>query len=68
MDNIEPKHHNQSFIHDWLKAKKGDSRFNQSVIDAIEKSLGGLLNEELDEATLLKLLNQIEYREEKWPK
>lgn len=48
-----------SFIQEWLKMKRGEESFNQTIIDAIEKSLGGLMNQELDESNLLKLLQEI---------
>jgi hypothetical protein len=59
MENTELQ---PSFIREWLKMKKGEEKYNQLIIDAIEKSLGGLMNEELDEANLLALLLGIKYR------
>ncbi len=60
MEGIDLQH---SFIHEWLKMKKGEENFNQTIIDAIEKSLGGLMNEELDEVNLLQLLQEIKHGE-----
>ena len=54
-----------SFIHEWLKKKRTEGKLNQKIIDAIGKCLGGLMNEELDEANLLKLLQEIECGEKK---
>jgi len=62
MEEIDLQH---SFIKVWLKERKGEKNFNQAIIDAIEKSLGGLMDEELDEANLFKLLQEIKHGEKK---
>jgi hypothetical protein len=51
------------FIQEWIKIIKGDKRYDQDIIYAIENSIGGLSNEELDEAQLLVLLKDIEWGE-----
>lgn len=51
------------FIQEWIEAKKGNDEHNHAIIDAIEKSLGGIQNEELDESKLLKLLLEITHEE-----
>ncbi len=51
-----------NFIQEWLETKKGDNEHNPAIVEAIEKSLGGIQNEELDESKLLKLLLEITHR------
>lgn len=62
---MESSNLHHGFIQDWLKSKRQAKNFNKDVLDAIEKSLGGLKEEELDEANLLKLLKEIDYRDKK---
>ncbi len=58
----------QDFIKEWLKKKRGENAFNQDILSAIENSLGGMRNEELDETKLLKLLRDIDHGDKKWLK
>lgn len=48
-----------SFIREWLEQKKSEPEFDQSVVESIEHSLGGVNNETLDETSLLKALIEI---------
>ena len=48
-----------NFILEWLKKKKLDKNLDQEIIFAIEKCLGGVQQEEFDEAKLLKMLQEL---------
>ncbi len=61
MSDKKSEHH--SFIHDWIDNKQVDGERKQAIMDAIQDSLGGVRNEELDDAKLLKMLIAIKARE-----
>jgi len=48
-----------SFIWKWLEQKVSEPGFDQAIIEAIEQNLGGVNNENLDEAGLLQTLVEI---------
>lgn len=53
------------FIKKWLKEKKADNQFNQAIVETIEKNLGGVNNEKLDEDALFNSVTEIQYGDKK---
>jgi hypothetical protein len=51
-----------SFIGEWLEQKKSEPEFDPLIIASIKKNLGGVNNESIDEAGLLKALIEIANR------